>query len=240
MFGSAYFLSGDSYLKKTAVEDAARQRLAPVFSKWIGREEIKVRSEESPSRLNVSERVELLEKLVPPNEEAGQEVVLIGRSSGGRVATLFAMHRPVKAVICFAYPFRHPRSVLEPLRFSHLAHITVPTLIFQGTRDTYGAIDITENYALSPAVTARFVDTDHDFNLSPSEWDVVAQKVIKFLDSVHQRSPAKGARFDEAFYLRTHPDVAVAIAAGEYVSGEHHFKMKGRRKGRRFRLLADT
>lgn len=239
MFGPAYFLSGDSFLKRSAVEDAARQRLAPVFSKWIGREEIKVRSEELPSRLNVLERVALLEKMVPANEEAGQEV-LIGRSSGGRVATLFAMRRPVKAVICFAYPFRHPSSVLEPLRFSHLAHITVPTLIFQGTRDTYGAIDITENYALSPAVTVRFVDTDHDFDLSPSEWDGVAEKVTKFLDSVQRQLPAKGARFDEAFYLRTHPDVAAAIAAGEYVSGEHHFKIKGRRKGRRFRLLADS
>ena len=239
MFGPAYFLSGDSFLKRTAVEDAARQRLEPVFSKWIGREEIRVRSEESHSRLNVSERVALLEKIVPANEEAGQEV-LIGRSSGGRVASLFAMRRPIKAVICFAYPFRHPSSVLEPLRFSHLAHITVPTLIFQGTRDAYGAIDITENYALSPAVTVRFVDTDHDFDLSPSKWDEVAQKVMNFLHSVQQRSPAKGARFDEAFYLRTHPDVAVEIAAGEYVSGEHHFKIKGRRKGRRFRLLADT
>jgi hypothetical protein len=42
MFGSAYFLSGDSFLRKTAVEDAVRQRLAPMFSNWIGREEIKV------------------------------------------------------------------------------------------------------------------------------------------------------------------------------------------------------
>lgn len=131
MFGPAYFLSGDSFLKRTAVEDAARQRLAPVFSKWIGREEIKVRSEEMPSRLDVSERVALLEKMVPAHGEAGQEV-LIGRSSGGRVATVFAMRRPVKAVICFAYPLKHPNSVLEPIRFSHLAHITVPTLIFQG------------------------------------------------------------------------------------------------------------
>ncbi len=129
---------------------------------------------------------------------------------------------------------------MEPLRFSHLAHITVPTLIFQGTRDAYGAMDITENYALSPAVAVRFVNTDHEFDLSASEWDVVAQKVIRFLDSVQRQLPAKGARFDEAFYLRTHPDVAAAIAAGEYVSGEHHFKVKGRRKGRRFRLLADT
>ncbi len=51
MFGSAYFLAGDSFLTKTAIEDAVRQRLAPLFSNWIGREEIKVRSEESHSRL---------------------------------------------------------------------------------------------------------------------------------------------------------------------------------------------
>lgn len=239
MFGPAYFLSGDSFLKRTAVEDAARQRLAPLFSKWIGREEMRVRNQDSPSRLNVSNRVALLERMVPANEEAGQEV-LIGRSSGGRVATLFAMRRPVKAVICFAYPFRHPSSVLEPLRFSHLARITVPTLIFQGTRDAYGAVDITENYALSPAVTVRFVNTDHDFDLPPSEWDVVAEKVTKFLDTVQRRLPAEGARFDEAFYLSTHPDVAAAIAAGTYISGEHHFNLKGRRKGRRFRLLVDA
>lgn len=150
------------------------------------------------------------------------------------------MRRPVGAVICFAYPFRNPRSVLEPSRFAHLAHITAPTLILQGIRDSYGAMDITENYALSPAVTVRFVDTDHDFNLSPREWDVAAQKVMDFLDSVQRQLPATGARFDEAFYLNTHADVAAAIAAGEYVSGEQHFQVKGRRMGRRFRLLADT
>lgn len=66
------------------------------------------------------------------------------------------------------------------------------------------AIDITENYALSPAVAVRFVDTDHDFDLPPSGWDAVAQQVIKFLDSVQRQLPAKGARFDEAYYLRTH------------------------------------
>lgn len=39
--------------------------------------------------------------------------------------------------------------------------------------------------------------------------------------------------FDEEAYLRAHPDVAAAVAAGEFQSGLHHYARHGHREGRR-------
>ena len=40
------------------------------------------------------------------------------------------------------------------------------------------------------------------------------------------------AEFDEAFYLRSNPDVAAAVAAGDIASGRAHFLSWGQREGR--------
>jgi pimeloyl-ACP methyl ester carboxylesterase len=58
---------------------------------------------------------------------ANDEIFLIGRSSGARIATLFAAQNPrVLAVVCLFYPFRAPGMRIEPERFTHLA--TIETL----------------------------------------------------------------------------------------------------------------
>lgn len=40
--------------------------------------------------------------------------------------------------------------------------------------------------------------------------------------------------FDETGYLRENPDVAAAVQAGQFTSGQQHFEMYGRRESRRF------
>lgn len=70
-----------------------------------------------------------------------------GKSMGGRIATHLAATPelwpqgapPLAGVVVFGYPLLPPgRSVRAPDRVSHLRTITVPTLIVQGTRDTFG------------------------------------------------------------------------------------------------------
>jgi hypothetical protein len=52
------------------------------------------------------------------------------------------------------------------------------------------------------------------------------------------RDPAdQSALFDEAFYSALCPDVAKAIASGSVLTGAGHFRLIGRKEGRRFRLL---
>ena len=78
-----------------------------------------------------------------------------GKSMGGRMASLLAQPANIRkgsdpssnsnllknsridAVVCYGYPF-HPPGKLDRWRTEHLAHITCPLLIVQGTRDPFG------------------------------------------------------------------------------------------------------
>jgi pimeloyl-ACP methyl ester carboxylesterase len=239
MLGPVFSLRGDSFANDTYFHEPLRPRLAAAFSEWIDQREILNRTGETSFSMDIGRRLALLEQLVPAGEDA-RRVVLIGRSSGARVATLFAMKHPVAAVICQAYPFRAARRVIEPERFAHLAEIKAPTLIVQGRADQFGGMDLTENYALSPSVTVKFVEGGHDFGLSPEGWDELASSIIQFCDGAVRGMPPEPMPFDEAFYLQLHTDVAAAVAAGRFVSGEEHFLKHGRQQRRRFRLLAQT
>jgi predicted alpha/beta-hydrolase family hydrolase len=83
-----------------------------------------------------------------------------GKSMGGRMATHLAAHTEtwpadtpqLSGVVVFGYPLNPPGgpSKASPDRVSHLFAIRVPTLIVQGTRDTFGGPD-----AITAAVAGR-------------------------------------------------------------------------------------
>jgi predicted alpha/beta-hydrolase family hydrolase len=77
---------------------------------------------------------------------AGSEVVLAGRSMGGRMGTyLAAAQEPCRAVVLYAYPL-HPPGQPDKLRVEHLPDIKVPMLFFQGTRDALSRMDLFDQY----------------------------------------------------------------------------------------------
>jgi predicted alpha/beta-hydrolase family hydrolase len=71
-----------------------------------------------------------------------------GKSMGGRMATHIAAaldrwpqtRRPY-GVVVFGYPLTPPGGSRKQDRVSHLTRLTVPTLIVQGTRDSFGGPD---------------------------------------------------------------------------------------------------
>lgn len=93
-------------------------------------------------------------------------LVIGGKSMGGRVASLIAddlfASRAVCGLLCLGYPF-HPQGKPEKLRTEHLATLTAPTLICQGTRDAFGTRQEVAGYALSEKVNLSWIeDGDHD------------------------------------------------------------------------------
>jgi uncharacterized protein len=93
-------------------------------------------------------------------------LVIGGKSMGGRVASMVAdeLHAAgrVAGLLCLGYPF-HPPGRPEQLRTAHLAELTTPALICQGTRDPFGTRDEVAGYALSPAIDILWLeDGDHD------------------------------------------------------------------------------
>ena len=86
---------------------------------------------------------------------------------GGRVASMVAEElfraKRIAGLFCLGYPF-HPPGRPEQLRTAHLAGLTVPTLICQGTRDPFGTQQEVETYPLSKNIRMHWLASgDHDF-----------------------------------------------------------------------------
>lgn len=97
------------------------------------------------------------------------DLVIGGKSMGGRVATMVADElwdaRRIRGAVCFGYPF-HPPAKPEQLRTAHLEHLRAPLLIVQGTRDEFGSRDEVSNYTLSPSIEIEWLE-DGDHGLRP-------------------------------------------------------------------------
>nr|WP_183341338.1 alpha/beta family hydrolase [Microlunatus antarcticus] len=68
---------------------------------------------------------------------AGLPLVLGGRSAGARVACRTATALGAVGVVCLSFPL-HPPGRPERSRLAELLTPTVPRLVLQGTRDTFG------------------------------------------------------------------------------------------------------
>lgn len=92
-------------------------------------------------------------------------LVIGGKSMGGRMATLVADEAKVRGVIALGYPFYGMGRADKP-RIEHLKDIKTSTLICQGTRDTMGSREVVEALTLSNAITYHWAE-DGDHSLKP-------------------------------------------------------------------------
>ena len=93
-----------------------------------------------------------------------ENLVIGGKSLGGRMASMAADEMAVKGLVCLGYPFHAPGKAATAERLAHLAALRTPTLICQGERDALGSRAEAESYKLSPAVRLRWLaDGDHGF-----------------------------------------------------------------------------
>lgn len=94
---------------------------------------------------------------------SGSRLVIGGKSMGGRIASMVADDARVLGVVCLGYPF-HPPGQPQKTRTKHLENLRTPTLILQGTRDSFGLPEEVGSYKLSPAIRIEWLeDGDHSF-----------------------------------------------------------------------------
>lgn len=98
-----------------------------------------------------------------------RDLVIGGKSMGGRIASMLVAERPdvaasLSGLVLLGYPL-HPPGRPSQLRVAHLAGIQLPTLVLQGTRDDFGAPDeIAAHFGSLPNATLVPVDGgDHSF-----------------------------------------------------------------------------
>lgn len=105
----------------------------------------------------------LLETYRTVVEELGADNLVIGgKSMGGRIASMIADEAGVAGLVCLGYPF-HPPGKPEKLRTEHLEGLTTPALIVQGERDPFGRREEIGDYRLSNSIAVDYLpDGDHD------------------------------------------------------------------------------
>ncbi|HWB81064.1 MAG TPA: alpha/beta family hydrolase [Nannocystaceae bacterium] len=95
----------------------------------------------------------------------GLPIVAGGKSMGGRMTSLAAAAAPlpgVRGLVFLGFPL-HPAGEPATTRAEHLAHVSVPTLFVQGTRDALAELELLRP-VLPPAATLHVVaHADHGF-----------------------------------------------------------------------------
>ena len=93
----------------------------------------------------------------------GRGLVIGGKSLGGRIASMVADEAEASGLICLGYPF-HPPGNPNRTRTAHLENLATPTLILQGTRDSFGRPEEVAHYKLSRMIRIEWIpDGDHSF-----------------------------------------------------------------------------
>jgi len=121
-----------------------------------------------------------------------RNLVIGGKSMGGRMASMVARElededAPVKGLVCLGYPF-HPPGKPEKAegRMAHLLDIKTPTLILQGTRDTFGTIDQVPDFPLSKSIDVQWLeDGDHGFKPRKKSGRTEEQNWHEAIDAIH-------------------------------------------------------
>lgn len=91
-----------------------------------------------------------------------EQLVIGGKSMGGRMASMLVDDLNVAGLVCLGYPF-HPQGKPDKLRTEHLLQLKTPSLFVQGSRDALGNREEVGGYGLSEAIDLLWLeDGDHD------------------------------------------------------------------------------
>jgi len=115
----------------------------------------------------------------------GVPVVTGGRSQGARVACRTANELKAAGVVCLAFPL-HPPGRPEKTRRPELLTPTVPVLVCQGSRDTFGSAGDVREAAAGAAnvVVVEIVGADHSMRTRKADGIPQAGVVGLVVDTV--------------------------------------------------------
>ena len=114
----------------------------------------------------------------------GRQLVVGGKSLGGRIASMVADEARVRGLVCLGYPF-HPPGKVPGLRLRHLKSLRTPALVVQGTRDSFGGRGEVGKYELSQQIRIAWIDDgDHSFKPRVRSGRTEQQNLAAAIDAV--------------------------------------------------------
>lgn len=114
-------------------------------------------------------------------DEVGSNLILAGRSMGGRMSTLLAAEgEACRGLVAYGYPL-HPAGKPDKLRVDHLGSITVPMLLITGSNDALALPDLAnEHLAPLPTATLAVMEgANHSFRRKGSSAEEVLDELAR-------------------------------------------------------------
>jgi predicted alpha/beta-hydrolase family hydrolase len=124
-------------------------------------------------------------------ELGAENLVIGGKSMGGRIASMVADEAKVKGLVCLGYPF-HPSGKPDKLRIDHLQDLKTPALFLQGDRDSLGNKEDVAGYTVSRKIRLHWLpDGDHGFKprkksgrTEQQHWDEALDAFVGFTETL--------------------------------------------------------
>jgi predicted alpha/beta-hydrolase family hydrolase len=139
------------------------------------------RSRPDPPRVLEETWIRVIEQAGPAGE-----LVIGGKSMGGRIASMVADQAGVKGLVCLGYLF-HPAGRPDALRVAHLERLKTRSLIVQGTRDALGSREDIAGYVLSDAIKLVYLDDgDHSFKPRKSSGRTYEQNFTQAVEAIRE------------------------------------------------------
>ncbi len=103
-----------------------------------------------------------------------EKIIIGGKSTGARIASMVADNHKVAGVVCLGYPFHLPKKP-EHLRIQALKKIQTPTLICQGERDPRGKRKEIRQLSLSKSCRIHWL-VNGNSNFKPGKYSPWTQE----------------------------------------------------------------
>ena len=140
------------------------------------------------------DKIDILKKswLVAINHINKKDVIIGGKSMGGRIATLIADEVKPKGIVVLGYPFFNSKGKND-YRIKHLRNIEIPTLICQGEDDNLGKRSEVEKLDLSKKLNMHWVESANHSLIPPKRtgktmnqsWDGCIVSIKNFINSLN-------------------------------------------------------
>jgi predicted alpha/beta-hydrolase family hydrolase len=98
------------------------------------------------------------------SEQFGQNLIIIGKSLGAKIAVGLTKSIDIGQLILLGYPFTYSTNEIRNDRLKKINVLTVATQIIQGSNDQYGSKGNCSNLKLMENIQLEWIeDTDHNF-----------------------------------------------------------------------------
>lgn len=123
----------------------------------------------APPRLKLTPELEGYTDWLSEQVKSHRELIVVGRSFGGRLAIRLANRRKLRGVVLLGFPIRPP-SKPRPFDEQMLKALTCPTLVVQGDEDELGPLKVLRSViARKPNISLQVLDgAGHGFS-APQE-----------------------------------------------------------------------